>query len=70
MPHIEFTSDVTVRDGSGTHYAKGQVIELSERSALHWLNRQVARIVDAPAQPVKTAQKPPKIIRNTPDTES
>lgn len=49
---IEFLEDRVVNDfRKGTpqeeHYAAGQVIDLPEPSALHWINRQAARAVDA-----------------------
>lgn len=42
MAKIEFTRDYEVKDGTGTKYRKGQVVEMSDDSALHFKNRQAA----------------------------
>lgn len=39
---VRFLTDRTVQDGSGTTFKAGEVHELSEASARHWIDRKVA----------------------------
>ena len=54
---IEFLKDVTVRDGSGQHFAKGYVAELSEASARHWLIRGLAKEVQGKANVAQKSEE-------------
>lgn len=42
MPEIRFTRNYTVKDGSGKKYKAGEVIDLAEASAQHFINRRAA----------------------------
>lgn len=57
---IRFLQTRLVKDGTGTTYAKGEVYDLPQASAEHWLNRGVAEKA-GPA--CKTAK--PKIVETT-----
>jgi hypothetical protein len=39
---IKFVREYTVKDGTGTRYEKGQVVELSAASANHFISRRAA----------------------------
>ena len=59
---IRFTQNYTVKDGSGTEYAVGHVLECTGPSANHFMNRGVAvahveEVGAADAAPRKSAQK-------------
>lgn len=45
---IEFIDTVTVQDGTGTTYDKGQVESFEQTSADHWLTRGKAKPYVAP----------------------
>lgn len=44
MPKIEFLVDYTVKDDEGAKFKAGEVVDLPEPSANHFINRGVARI--------------------------
>ncbi len=43
METIKFLKDAAPKNDSGQRFKKGQVVELSEASCRHWVNRGVAR---------------------------
>lgn len=45
MPTIRFKRAYVVKDASGTEYAAGQEVEVSEASAEHFVRRGAAEIV-------------------------
>lgn len=57
MPKIRFLETRTVKDGSGFTYQAGQVYEVSEDGARHWLRRNVAVLVD-PSRPMPIDPEP------------
>ena len=58
MPKIRFLRNYTVKDGSGTSFAKGEELECSEDSAGHFISRQAAELVINKSKPVKSRAKP------------
>ena len=48
---IKFLEDVTVRDKSGRHYAKGCVVEMAADACRHWVVRKKAEFVTAKKEP-------------------
>jgi hypothetical protein len=62
MVQIRFLQDRVVRDGHEgtphqTRFAKGQVADLSEASANHWLSRAAAERVAPAAEPPEPGQQ-------------
>ena len=55
MPEVRFTRNYTVKDGSGTKYRAGEVVDLPEASAQHFINRQAAVLL---GQEPETAEAP------------
>lgn len=55
MPRIKFTADYSVRAKDGPHYKSGEVVEVNDASANHFINRGVAEI--AKDEPVKSQQR-------------
>lgn len=55
MPHIKFTATYTIDDHTRTQHLAGDVIEASEASCMHFVNRGVAEFVDAPKPSTKKA---------------
>ena len=53
MPHIKFTATYTVDDHARTQHLAGDVIEASEASCMHFVNRGVAEFTDAPKPATK-----------------
>lgn len=45
MLKVRFTRDYLVKDGSGKKYKAGQVVELEDASARHFINRAAARLL-------------------------
>ena len=43
---VRFTRAYTVKDDEGTAYAEGDVVTLPEASAMHFVNRNAAVVVD------------------------
>lgn len=50
MLKVRFTRDYLVKDGSGKKYKAGQVVELEDASAQHFINRAAARLVGDEAE--------------------
>ena len=48
---IRFVTAYTVKDSVGTHYKDGQVCDLSDASAMHFLSRGLAVEVGEEAEP-------------------
>ena len=47
MPEVRFTRSYTVKDGSGKRYKAGEVVDLPEASANHFISRRAAVPVGA-----------------------
>lgn len=61
---IRFVADRVVKDHNGRiidRFKQGQVVELSDASARHWLNRQIAVLV--PPKGAAAADEPPAAER-------
>ena len=67
MPKIRFLVNAELQDehrgtDKATRYKEGQVLEMSQRSALHWLNRGLVAVVEPEAEPDKPRRgRPPKV---------
>ena len=48
---IKFLEDVTVRDQTKRHYAKGCVVEMAADACRHWVVRKKAEFVAAKEKP-------------------
>lgn len=46
--HIRFLTNYTVKAAEASEYEKNEVYEVSEASALHFVNRKAAVIVEKP----------------------
>jgi hypothetical protein len=66
---IRFVREYEVKDGLGTRYKTGQILDVNEASALHFINRGVAARVTAatpaPASPESAAPDKPEVSRET-----
>lgn len=58
MPTIRFLRKYTVQDQSGTSYAAGDLLECGQATANHFLDRQAAELVVAPAVEAKQPEAP------------
>ena len=50
---IKFLEDVTVKDKTARHYAKGCVVEMAADACRHWVVRKKAEFVAAEKKPVQ-----------------
>ena len=50
---IKFLEDVTVRDQTKRHYAKGCVVEMAADACRHWVVRKKAEFVAAKEKPAQ-----------------
>ncbi len=57
MPYVKFLRHYTVRDDSGTQFTKGQVVEVTEASAQHFLNRGAVERVAKPKPKARTKKE-------------
>jgi len=58
MPKVRFKITRTVKDGTGMTFEKGKVYEMSEPSAVHWVNRGIAEL----AGPASKTSKPATVM--------
>ena len=49
MPFVKFVRAYTVQDGTGKTFKNGQVVEMSEPSARHFINRGAAEPAPGPS---------------------
>ena len=50
MPEVRFIRAYTVKDGSGKKYKAGEVVDLQDASANHFINRRAAVLVGEEAE--------------------
>lgn len=60
---IKFSQAVAVQDNHGTVYTEGQVVDLEERSANHWLTRGKAKVWEEVTQGKARAVKAIKAVQ-------
>lgn len=53
---IRFTKIYAVKDGTGTAYKEGDVLDCGEASAMHFITRGVAAVFNEP-EPVKEVKE-------------
>ena len=60
MVSVKFLKDYTVKAENGATYKKGEVYEMSDAGASHFVNRQAAEIFVAEKKPKKKPKAKPK----------